>query len=786
MLRCEMDRDRFRSGSVPGAWNLRFPWNLNFEFWSFAVVAAASLVLFLAPTASAHPSQSEPVEHAFVAGFDRFYALDDDEGQLADGGLLLLNELNCVACHAAPDNWKERLPGRAKLSLAGVGSRLSEDELWIFVRSPQHRKKGTIMPGMFAGEDRDPKGVEAIAAYLSSLKSETRKFPQGDVGRGRMLYHTVGCVACHEPAAIADYKPAEAPAGLEVEKPGLPSVPILLADKYVTNELAAFLKDPLSIRHAGRMPATELTDQEAADIAVYLQVNREPSNYAERTMLKLPKQTVEQGKAAFAKMNCAVCHDVSASESPASVRASKTLAKLNPDAGCISEKKKSGVPDYGLSDFQKRAIKLALAKIKTEAAPAQQTVSEKCDSFFIRMNCYACHEFAGKGGIEGPRGQYLTVNNTTVHSLGELGRLPPKLDVAGRKLTRAWFEKLLWGEGGGVRGYMTARMPKFGEANAAAVIPLLAEACASPKPVQMDTSGLAKHHRAELGRVLMGVGIGGMGCVSCHGLKDRKALGVAMINLTQTTERIQPEYFKELLLNPQATQLGTLMPPLFMGRKKANEEIESIWTYLKEIGQSRLPEGLLQTGDYELKPEKEKKPLVFRTFLEGAGMQAIAVGFPQQVHVAFDALEVRWALTWKGRFLDAQSTWEERAMTPAKALGENVTALAMRMPLAKLTSASDAWPETCGAAAGYVFKGYRIGKDGVPTFLYEVGGLSVEDTMQAGVEGKSLKRVVTVKAAQRGDDMLRGWRFLGLSKGAKPLPLEWKDGVAVIEEEVKL
>src|SRR5207342_807899 len=114
------------------------------------------------------------------------------------------------------------------------------------------------------------------------------------------------------------------------------------------------------------------------------------------------------------------------------------------------------------------------------------------------------------------------------------------------------------------------------------------------------------------------------GCVSCHGLKDRKALGVAMINLTNTVQRIQPEYFKELLLNPQATQVGTLMPPLFMGRKKADQEIEEIWTYLKEIDQFRLPEGLLQTGDYELKPDKEKRPIIFRTFLVGAGMEAVA------------------------------------------------------------------------------------------------------------------------------------------------------------------
>ncbi len=114
----------------------------------------------------------------------------------------------------------------------------------------------------------------------------------------------------------------------------------------------------------------------------------------------------------------------------------------------------------------------------------------------------------------------------------------------------------------------------------------------------------------------MGVGTGGLGCVSCHGLKDRKSLGVPVINLTHTVHRLTPEYFKELLLNPQVTQPGTLMPPLFMGRKKADQEIEQLWTYLKELDQSRLPEGLLQTGDYEIKPEKSVRPVVFRTFLE--------------------------------------------------------------------------------------------------------------------------------------------------------------------------
>jgi len=296
------------------------------------------------------------------------------------------------------------------------------------------------------------------------------------------------------------------------------------------------------------------------------------------------------------------------------------------------------------------------------------------------------------------------------------------------------------------------------------------------KTIHIDTSGLLKHQRAESGRVLMGVGTGGLGCVACHGLKDRRPLGVAVINLSQTVKRLRPEYFKELLLDPQTTQPGTLMPPLFMGRKKAGEEIEEIWTYLKELDQNRLPDGLIQTGDYELKPEKVGHPIVFRTFLQGAGMQAVAVGFPQGWNVAFDSLEVRWALSWRGRFLDAMTTWEERAMTPAKPLGEEVKRLPAHMPLAKKKSAGDPWPETWGEPAGYVFKGYRLSKDGAPIFLYEAEGVQVEDEVRATPDGKALQRTLTAHGG--GDD----WYFWGEGPNAQPEPIHWVDGKAVLQE----
>lgn len=681
----------------------------------------------------AHPLQAEPINHAYVFNFDQFYLPEDPDEHVVEGGYLLLAELNCTACHSAPDSWKERVSAKPGPILNDVGSRLDADSLWLMIRSPQHRKKGTQMPGLFAGEDGDAEKVEALTEYLSAMKWDAPLMPVGDVVKGKSLYHKVGCVACHEPGT--DYRPEKVSAEVALEKPGLGSVPIALADAYNLNALAHFLQDPLSHRPAGRMPNMRLTKQEAADIAAYLHSGRVAEKATERAALKIPKQGVEKGKALFASMNCVACHQTSsvvpalagASDGPAKAGTTKPLKTLSSEKGCLADKQPTGTPRYDLNDLQKRALRLAITSIQKQNAPVLTAV-QKVDWQMSRLNCYACHDRDGKGGPEDPRAQYFGSNDGSAESLGELAHLPPNLDNVGRKLTRGWLQKVLYGEGGSVRPYMDTRMPNFGQAQTEMLVDLLPETDKRETPVTIDVSGLLKHHRAEAGRTLMGAK--GLACIACHGLKNRKSLGPPVIRLTHTVERLQPEYFKELLLNPQLTQQGTMMPPMFMGRKKADQEIESIWTYLKEIDGQPLPEGLLSTEDFELKPKKLGKPVVFRSFIEGAGSHAIGVGFPQGIHAAFDAAQSRWALIWKGRFLDAMSNWQSREMQPIKPLGTAVKLL----------------PAESGARE---FMGYKLDKKGVPTMLYTVDGQSVEDTLRPTKDGKSFEREMKINGTTK-------------------------------------
>jgi len=669
--------------------------------------SALLLATFLlsAPPARPHPLQAEPINHAYVFNFDQFNLPEDPDEHVVHGGLLLMAELNCTACHAVPTAWQERLKPKPAPDLSAVGSRLDEDTLWLMIRSPQHRKKGTQMPGLFAGEQGDDEKVEALVEYLASLKAETPKMPAGDAERGKELYHKVGCVACHEPAL--DVRPPKVPADAEVEKPGNASVPIALADAYEFNALAAFLKNPLHTRPAGRMPDMRLSGQEASDLAAYLHTGRIAEKATARAALKIPKQGIEKGKALFSSMQCTSCHQ--------SGPIHADIPMKNPAAGCLSEKQATGTPRFDLNVLQKRALRLALSEIQKPAP--KLTAQQQIDWQMSRLNCYACHDRDGKGGPEDPRAQFFGVNDPTAESLGQLAHLPPNLDKTGRKLTPGWLEKILWGENGSVRPYMDTRMPNFGRAQTEMLIRAFAKADKAGEPVKIDVSGLAKHHRAELGRQLLGAK--GLACVSCHGLKDRKSLGPPVIRLTHTVERLQPEYFKELLLNPQVTQPGTVMPPMFVGRKTADKDIESIWTYLRELEGQPLPEGLASAADFELQPDK--KPIVFRSFIEGAGTHAIGIGFPGGLNAAFDGKNSRWALIWKGRFLDAMSNWQDRGMPPIKPLGTEVKSL----------------PASLGERT---FGGYRIGKDGIPTFLYRENGQQVEDTLKPA--GDHFERII--------------------------------------------
>jgi mono/diheme cytochrome c family protein len=534
----------------------------------------------------AHPLQAEPINHPYVYTFDQFHLAEDGDESLIEGGLLLMAETNCAACHEVPKDWQERLAPRPGPDLSGIGSRLDADTLWLLVRSPQHRKKGTLMPGMFTGADGDAEKVEALTEYLLTLKQEVKPAMAGDAANGKQLYHTVGCVACHEPAT--DYRPPSVPEDHDVEKPGNASNPIALADAYDVQALTRFLQNPHEFRPAGRMPSMHLTEKEAADIAAYLHIGRTAEKAVERALLRIAPQTAELGRQLFVEQRCSICHTTNEVQQK---RPASPLTQLRGNGGCIAEQPKADTPRFDFNPLQRKALGLALKHVQHSASP-KLTAHQRIDWQMLRLNCYACHDRDGKGGPEDPRAQYFMAAQSGADLLGDLSRLPPSLDRAGWRLTESWTHRVLHGDGGAVRPYLAVRMPDFGQELTAMLPAALAAADKPESPPDFDLASPVKAQDLEQGRQLMGTK--GLGCVTCHGLKGQKPPGMPAMNLDETLERLNPTYFKALLLDPAAMQMGTPMPPVFVGRKHADEEIRQLWLYLKDLRQQPLPEGLLK------------------------------------------------------------------------------------------------------------------------------------------------------------------------------------------------
>ncbi len=179
------------------------------------------------------------------------------------GGLVLIEELNCVACHASEAPFSDRSKKAPRLS--GVGSRVNPHYLEAFIRDPHGIKPGTTMPDVLAQVPAEDRGeiANALTHYLLSLGENEFTLEATDAvaaGHGERLFHARGCVACHSPrdADGAEMLP-------------LTSAPLGALDKkYSFGSLVGFLRNPLAVRPSGRMPDLGLPRQDLERIAHYL------------------------------------------------------------------------------------------------------------------------------------------------------------------------------------------------------------------------------------------------------------------------------------------------------------------------------------------------------------------------------------------------------------------------------------------------------------------------------------------------------------------------------------
>jgi len=155
--------------------------------------------------------------------------------------------------------------------LGAQGLRLTPHWLRSWLSDPAQAKPGTVMPHGLA-QLSAAQQMEAVAALTQFLVSIQPTGPAAGVSadakraeKGRQLYHSVGCVACHAP-----FDQGEVTAEV-FQSAQANAVPLgELSRKYPAGELARFLLNPVAHRPGGRMPSLSLSETEATDLATYL------------------------------------------------------------------------------------------------------------------------------------------------------------------------------------------------------------------------------------------------------------------------------------------------------------------------------------------------------------------------------------------------------------------------------------------------------------------------------------------------------------------------------------
>ena len=286
---------------------------------------------------------------------------------------------------------------------------------------------------------------------------------------------------------------------------------------------------------------------------------------------------------------------------------------------------------------------------------------------------------------------------------------------------------------------MMTRMPMFGSAAigdlADRLVALDQRNELTPPEIPLQAGQIT-----SIGRHL--VGGKALSCIKCHTFADHKATGIQAINLATMHKRLNRDWFERYLLDPQKYRPGTRMPapwpngqsffPDMLGGD-TRQQIEAVWQYLSYGRSASIPLGL-ESDMIEL--VAEERPVIYRNFIEGAGVRAIGVGYPEKANLAFDADEFGLRLIWQNAFIDASKHWTNRGAGFQGPLGDSILKFEIGAPAASLADPSAPWPKEPAKDLGWKFDGYRLNDKGQPTFLYGTGSVSFADFPEPVKQGQ--------------------------------------------------
>ncbi len=490
-------------------------------------------------------------------------------------GRQLSRGLRCAACH---ESAVEPAPVAAP-SLAYSKGNLHTAWLvdWLTGKSRHGAESLRRMPG-FQLSQADATAIAAVLQTEPSQKSKRRAEQLGDAKQGSQLFHTIGCVACHDSARTAE---AGLWAGNDLSQ---------IRGKRPAGFIEKWLEDPASLNPQHRMPVFDLSASQRKDLAAFLTSKGAEPPAAIRQ--KRDAKTLQHGRELIVANGCLNCHQAP----PGFEDIVKNVAKpsrpgrqSNWQSSCV-HKPQQKRPGYDLKAEDAAALKSYYSQLPEVTGAVQKPLNRPTPTgaqLLVEMNCVACHQRGEFAGLS-QRLPDLAVAHPELASLLPAMK-PPSLNSVGDKLKDDALVKAIRRQGQPRRPWLGVRMPRFRMSDkdlSAITSHLIAEDRVPLSPVQPAAVFAEPVVQKSGARLLTAAGFG---CVSCHAIGKSKpsddviaGRGPALAGLDGRVRKI---WFDRWVRNPARITPRMEMPSIqspvhgvLDGRLQT--QLDALWTAL--------------------------------------------------------------------------------------------------------------------------------------------------------------------------------------------------------------
>ena len=467
-----------------------------------------------------------------------------DDVSTVEVGRQLIHRMGCAGCHTIGIPAFSGL-GRSGSDLRRIAAKTNQRWALDFVMAPREMRPTTWMPGFLDESGREE--ARAIVAYLwdASQPIDYPAAPDGDADRGDALFHSIGCTACH--LWDADAGRDDDPDPTRLQGPNLAH----LGDKVRADWLFAWLRDPKQYAPQARMPDLRLSEREAADLTAFLMQSRAPER--EREALRaFDTDDVRAGREAIDLYGCYGCHTIAGFEERGKHASEWTSAEGFEEHGIL------GLPDFGLSANELRAIRSAIADASIEEPSGRRAALVEGRKLLGRYNCRGCHLIEGRGRAIGA-------------DVEDVGLLPPDLNGEGSRVNPAWLAMYLADPGAvRLRSWLATDMPTFGFSSEEVRLLVAYFAALEDEELEIAPESPPSKRSIALGREAFDL----MPCGSCHpyGAEAVEALDLDVASLGPALEiasrRLRYGWIASWIADPQSWTPGTRMPTFFVPTKQ--------------------------------------------------------------------------------------------------------------------------------------------------------------------------------------------------------------------------